>query len=283
MHPGALGPPSMGPGPPPLSPGPPLAPPAHGYGLGHEGSMVPGYHDYRSKPPYPPPPPAAFRPGYGPFPPGAPGSEGCKFGTGGSRFNRIGFGTRLRSAYVFQILRKERLEQCEQACIESREYPCRSFNFRVFSAENCELSQYDSKTLPIDNQAYFEQSTQYDYYERESQTDCLEVSQTCTPDGMEFTLKSDGFYGRIYTYGFYDSCFFDGNGGSVSVLRISRPNGFPRCGTQQYGDAMTNIVVVQFNDWVQTSRDKKYNLTCYFSGPGEAVVTSSYMDTKVDG
>jgi hypothetical protein len=45
---------------------------------------------------------------------------------------------------------------------------------------------------------------------------------------------------------------------------------------------MTNIVVVQFNDYVQTSRDKKYNLTCYFSGPGEAVVTSNYLDTKTD-
>lgn len=45
---------------------------------------------------------------------------------------------------------------------------------------------------------------------------------------------------------------------------------------------MTNIVVVQFNDFVQTSRDKKYNLTCYFSGPGEAVVTSNYLDTKTD-
>lgn len=101
---------------------------------------------------------------------------------------------------------------------------------------------------------------------------------------MEFTLRTvEGFYGRIYTYGFYDSCFYDGNGGSVNVLRISRANGFPRCGTQQYGDVMTNIVVVQFNDYVQTSRDKKYNLTCFLSGPGEAVVTSNYLDTRVEG
>ncbi|GBM37461.1 hypothetical protein AVEN_48066-1 [Araneus ventricosus] len=101
---------------------------------------------------------------------------------------------------------------------------------------------------------------------------------------MEFSLKTpEGFYGRIYTYGFYDTCFYDGNGGNVNVLRISRANGFPRCGTQQYGDVITNIVVVQFNDYVQTSRDKKYNLTCYFSGPGEAVVTSNYLDTRTDG
>jgi len=45
----------------------------------------------------------------------------------------------------------------------------------------------------------------------------------------------------------------------------------------QYGDTMTNIVVVQFSDFVQTGRDKRYNLTCLFRGPGEAVVTSGYI------
>lgn len=40
---------------------------------------------------------------------------------------------------------------------------------------------------------------------------------------------------------------------------------------------MTNIVVVQFSELVQTSRDKRYNLTCLFGGPGEAVVTSGYI------
>lgn len=180
--------------------------------------------------------------------------------------------------------------------MESRDFPCRSFNYRsFFPAENCELSQYDSKQLKLDNPLHFEQHTQFDFHERDSfggggpggpgyPAECLEVSQTCTPDGMEFTVRTpEGFHGRIYTYGFYDSCFYDGNGGTVNVLRISRANGFPRCGTQQYGDAMTNIVVVQFNDFVQTSRDKKYNLTCYFSGPGEAVVTSNYLDAKTDG
>lgn len=45
----------------------------------------------------------------------------------------------------------------------------------------------------------------------------------------------------------------------------------------QYGDTMTNIVVVQFSDNVQTSRDKRFNLTCLFRGPAEAVVTSNYI------
>lgn len=37
---------------------------------------------------------------------------------------------------------------------------------------------------------------------------------------------------------------------------------------------MTNIVVVQFSDYVQAGRDKRFNLTCLFRAPGEAVVTS---------
>ncbi len=40
---------------------------------------------------------------------------------------------------------------------------------------------------------------------------------------------------------------------------------------------LTNIVVVQFSEMVQTSRDKRYNLTCLYGGPGEAVVTSGYI------
>ena len=238
-----------------------------------------------------------------PFPPQPPkGTELCKFSTpSGSaappvsaRFSRIGFSSRLRSQYVFKVVRAERIEDCERACTETRDFVCKSFNFRAFFPDNCELSHFDSKEFKYDNPAYFEHNSQYDYYERSDfgtgpgpaspNSDCMEVTQTCTPEGMEFSLRtSEPFYGRIYTYGFYDSCFFDGNGGTTSVLRISRANGFPRCGTQQYGDAMTNIVVVQFNDFVQTSRDKKYNLTCFFSGPGEAVVTSNYLDTKTDG
>lgn len=104
------------------------------------------------------------------------------------------------------------------------------------------------------------------------------VSQVCNEDGMEFTLRTpEGFYGRMYTYGYYDRCFFRGNGGTVNVLRISGSQGYPECGTQRYGDTMTNIVVVQFSDYVQTGKDKRFNLTCLFRGPGEAVVTSGFI------
>lgn len=45
----------------------------------------------------------------------------------------------------------------------------------------------------------------------------------------------------------------------------------------QFGETTTNIVVVQFSDNVQTSLDKRYNLTCTVVGPSESVVTSGYI------
>ncbi|XP_015917750.1 uncharacterized protein [Parasteatoda tepidariorum] len=296
---------------------PPALPPAAqpwGSGNAHSWSQAGGY-----PPAAPPQNPHSVHGGYpgnypgypatnpfhgnGVFPPGGmpqqpfPNNnyELCKPGMqGGGLFRRVGFGTRLRSFYVRRVVRTEREEDCEKACLEEREFICLSFNFRNVIPDNCELSDQDTRHLQLNNPGHFEQDSQFDFYERDAQAangipgastpNCIDVSQSCSPDGIEFTMKTpEGFYGRIYTYGFYDSCFYDGNGGTTSVLRISRGNGFPRCGTQQYGDVMTNIVVVQFNDNVQTSRDKKYNLTCYMSGPGETVVTSSYMDTRTDG
>ncbi|OTF72317.1 Zona pellucida and PAN domain containing protein, partial [Euroglyphus maynei] len=196
-------------------------------------------------------------------------------------FRKMGASSRLKSKHIYKVARCERLDECERYCLETKDFICKSFNFRPFFPDNCELSSVDTKKFKLEDSNHFEHNTQFDYYEREenrqpntsgNNMDCFEVLQTCSPEGMELKLNTpDGFYGRIYTYGFYDSCFFDGNGGTTSILKISKPNGFPRCGTQQINpDAMTNIVVVQFNDYVQTSRDKKYNLTCYISGPGEA-------------
>lgn len=225
--------------------------------------------------------------------------------SGEPKYLRAGDGTRLRSQYIFKVIRADSLTDCELACSRAsslagnnQQDACKSFNYRpYFAAENCELSRLDLKSLKLNDGAQFEQHTQFDFYALDwtatssglqsygalNDQDCVDVSQSCSQDGMEFTLRSnEPFNGRIYTYGFYDSCYVDGDGSTTNVLKITRSNGFPRCGTQQIGDLMTNIVVVQYSDFVQTTRDRKYNLTCYFSGPGEAVVTSNYLDTKVD-
>ncbi|KAL7634167.1 UNVERIFIED_CONTAM: hypothetical protein RMT77_015496 [Armadillidium vulgare] len=113
--------------------------------------------------------------------------------------------------------------------------------------------------------------------------DNFQVSQQCNPDGsMEFMLRTvDAFRGRVYTFGYYDKCFYRGGGSTINVLKISPPRGFPDCGTSRYGDTTTNIVVVQFADGVMTSKDKRYNLTCTTVGPGDTVVTSAYIGAGI--
>ncbi|KAJ6628983.1 hypothetical protein Bhyg_16166, partial [Pseudolycoriella hygida] len=211
-------------------------------------------------------------------------------------FKQIGIRQKVRRQYVRRVVAVPSLIHCQRECVEAKDFTCRSFNYkdsalsydtdntasRERETANCELSDRDTRELDIQNPQMFDPST-YDYYERSTSRnridgECLDVSQTCNEDGMEFTLRTpEGFLGRIYTYGFYDRCFFRGNGGTVNVLRISGSQGYPECGSQRYGDTMTNIVVVQFSDNVQTSRDKRFNLTCIFRGPGEAVVTSGYI------
>uniref|UniRef100_A0A1A9WP94 ZP domain-containing protein n=1 Tax=Glossina brevipalpis TaxID=37001 RepID=A0A1A9WP94_9MUSC len=203
-------------------------------------------------------------------------------------FKQIAARHKMRRHFIRRALVVPSLIQCERECVESREFICRSFNYRDTAVSNyddrglpnCELSDRDSRDLDVHDPSLFD-AANYDFYERSiarSDGECMDVTQTCNEEGMEFTIRTpEGFVGRIYTYGYYDRCFFRGNGGTVNVLRISGPQGYPDCGTQKYGDTLTNIVVVQFSDNVQTSRDKRYNLTCVFRGPGEAIVTSGYI------
>ncbi|BES89924.1 PAN_AP [Nesidiocoris tenuis] len=226
---------------------------------------------------------------YGPHFPGDPGKPFISRCDDGDTFKQVGIRLRARRQFIRRFLNVPSLSICEKACAENQEFACRSFNFKAAPSvgfapqkENCELSDHDSRDLNLNNPSFFETNGDYDFYERSPGRglggDCLDVNQVCNEDGMEFTLRTpEPFIGRIYTYGYYDRCFYRGNGGTANVLRISGAQGYPDCGTLRYGDVMTNIVVVQFSDFVQTGRDKRYNLTCLLRGPGEAVVTSSYM------
>ncbi|XP_066249102.1 uncharacterized protein nompA [Euwallacea similis] len=217
--------------------------------------------------------------------PGRPYSPRCDEA---DNFKQMGARQRARKEFVRRVVFAPSLVRCEQECIDERDFVCRSFNYRESAPggyagerDNCELSDRDSRELEMGNPQYFDSAGNFDFYQRSFgrlEEDCLDVTQVCNEDGMEFTLVTpEGFYGRIYTYGYYDRCFFRGNGGTRNVLRISGAQGYPECGTQRFGDSMTNIVVVQFSDFVQTGRDKRFNLTCLFRGPGEAVVSSGFI------
>lgn len=65
---------------------------------------------------------------------------------------------------------------------------------------------------------------------------------------MEFTLRTpQGFYGRIYTHGHYDRCFFRGDGGTVNVLRVSGAQGYPDCGTLRVQQISIHLNIMYIN------------------------------------
>ncbi|XP_051170465.1 uncharacterized protein LOC127287511 isoform X2 [Leptopilina boulardi] len=212
-----------------------------------------------------------------------------------TNFRRVAHRMRVRKPFIRGSTSALSIQNCDRECADTRHFVCRSFNFKPLSNEqggdqnNCELSDRDSRDMEMNNPLYYDSGTDFDFYERNNgrqggEAECLDVTQTCSEDGMEFTLRTpEGFTGRIYTYGYYDRCFFRGSGGTINVLRISGTQGYPDCGTQRYGDAMTNIVVVQFSDYVQTAKDKRFNLTCLFRGPDETVVTSDYIGAGRSG
>ncbi|ENN72024.1 hypothetical protein YQE_11315, partial [Dendroctonus ponderosae] len=251
----------------------------------------PGFEDRPYAPnrrPYSPGPDGPIYDSFNSVTPVRPFNTRCEEG---DSFKQMGTRQRARKEFVRRTVFAPSLSRCQQECVEERAFLCRAFNYKESAAaggyessrENCELSDRDSAELEMGNAQYFDSNGNYDFYERAigrngGDDDCLDVSQVCNEDGMEFTLRTpEGFYGRIYSYGFYDRCFFRGNGGTSNVLRISGAQGYPECGTQRYGDTMTNIVVVQFSDFVQTGKDKRFNLTCLFRGPGEAVVSSGFI------
>lgn len=146
-----------------------------------------------------------------------------------NNFKQVGTRQRVRRQYIRRILPAPSLLHCQRECIDAKDFFCRSFNYRdpasvydggnggsgsgsgegTREVTNCELSDRDTRELDLSNPTMFDTGT-FDFYERSNARsspdgECLDVSQTCNEDGMEFTLRTpEGFYGRIYTYGFYD-------------------------------------------------------------------------------
>ena len=203
-------------------------------------------------------------------------------------FRQVRSRTRLRSGSIKRSLIVASLFECEQVCLEERQFQCFSFNFMPqFQAAlpaNCDLSHRDLRSLDLNDPTQFEISEDYDFYARDTTRSldaCIDVSQECSTEGMIFTLRTqEGFRGRIYTYKHFDEspCYVRGTGGLTHRLRIPNAQAFPNCGTENLGgDTETNIVVIQTSELVQTSKDMIYNLTCKLQSPGQSVVSSGYI------
>lgn len=138
-------------------------------------------------------------------------------------YKQMGLRQKMRNQFVKKKLRASNLIHCQRECSNAKDFVCRSFNFRddgerdrppqqqppSVESFNCELSDRDTRELDVNNPQMFENGN-YDFYERSiggrsMDGECLDVSQVCNEDGMEFTLRtSEAFAGRIYSYGFYD-------------------------------------------------------------------------------
>lgn len=114
-------------------------------------------------------------------------------------FKQIGSRQRIRRQFVRRIVPATTLLHCQRECIESKDFVCRSFNYRdtavLYESEpaatnanagrererevtNCELSDRDTRELDIHNPTMFDTSS-FDYYERSnarsgSDNECLD-------------------------------------------------------------------------------------------------------------
>lgn len=131
-------------------------------------------------------------------------------------YRQMGLRQKMKKQFVRRSTRASTLTQCQRECTSAADFVCRSFNYREEGERagqgetfNCELSDRDLRELDLNNPQMFETSN-YDFYERSiggrsNDGECLDVSQTCNEDGMEFTLRTnEPFTGRVYSYGFYD-------------------------------------------------------------------------------
>lgn len=133
-------------------------------------------------------------------------------------YKQMGLRQKMRKQFIRRKFAARDLIHCQRECSSAKDFICRSFNYKDGEERppaqgvetfNCELSDRDTRELDLNNPQMFE-SANYDFYERSiggrsNDGECLDVSQVCNEDGMEFTLRTgEPFAGRIYTYGFYD-------------------------------------------------------------------------------
>lgn len=116
-------------------------------------------------------------------------------------FKQIGSRQRVRRQYVKRIVPAASLLHCQRECIETKDFICRSFNYRdvtlLYESDpatavsnsnsgrererevtNCELSDRDTRELDLQNPTMFDSSS-FDYYERSnarsgSDSECLD-------------------------------------------------------------------------------------------------------------
>lgn len=105
---------------------------------------------------------------------------------------------RMRRQFIKKSTTAASLAACERECSESRDFICRSFNYRAVpyggQRENCELSDRDARDLDMNNPSYFEPVGDFDFYEKSSSG---RSGQECL-DGNSILLVSSTSHSTPY-------------------------------------------------------------------------------------
>ncbi|XP_054715373.1 uncharacterized protein LOC129224852 [Uloborus diversus] len=154
-------------------------------------------------------------------------------------------------------------ESCEEACLKSAPFTCRSYQFGPGADPVCLLSPEDSAS----DLGAFETPAEDDtvgtngiYFEKES---CIDVNIQCGANDMSVIVKvSTPFRGRVYTAGHPYDCY------SVTVtdegyVTLSMPLHGRLCGTKNLGNGtFVNSVVVQHHPFVLRTTDRRVDVAC---------------------
>jgi len=114
--------------------------------------------------------------GFGGMGPARPYSPRCDEG---ENFKQVASRHRMRRTYIRRSMTVPTLVHCQRECVESRDFTCRSFNYkdpalayesgsdrdRDRDGSNCELSDRDTRDMDLQNPMMFDTGT-YDYYEK---------------------------------------------------------------------------------------------------------------------
>ncbi|XP_017765268.1 PREDICTED: uncharacterized protein LOC108554479 [Eufriesea mexicana] len=164
--------------------------------------------------------------------------------------------------------------QCERRCDSSVDgFVCRGYTFDNSSGEPvCLLHSEDTSSLGVSSLITVANAI---YREREP---CLDLKVRCNDSTMTVELKTnDGFYGRIYSSGYADTCGVQGTGGNRTLLTLPVPaadkirDGKLRCGLNpafsiddrnRTRPLVWATIVIQFNPIVQRLGDQAVKVGC---------------------
>nr|XP_023023455.1 uncharacterized protein LOC111511655 [Leptinotarsa decemlineata] len=162
-------------------------------------------------------------------------------------------------------------EECQNICETFKTFNCRGFSF--INNNLCYLHSEDSKIFgPI----LLRDQKNSVYYEKAS---CLNVSVSCSETYMSIRYDPEtDFIGKMYIQGYSESppCFSNGKG-KYEIVSLNIPLVSGKCGIIKAEGPfnrtlLTGILLIQYNQIVQTQSDRIIRVGCIFGNDTKLVI-----------